>query len=228
MNNGIENLTEPGAVQAGASASLGNRRDWKYFDAKLGERRRHDVENIIARGQLLIEAKEELEPGSFEAVVKRHFDLSYARKLRLIAEHPIISHRSHANALPPKPETLYQLTRLPNDVLREKLADGSINPKLERKDVARWRKGEQGDVTVDGKAVEPKLSLNERLKAAQAKIASLETKLKQAGGSLFDLKLDSAEDIGKALADNMSEQRFDTAVQAAKARYKAKRQKPAG
>jgi len=33
---------------------------------------------------------------------------------------------------------------------------------------------------------------------------------------------------GAALADNMSEQRFDTAVKAAKARYKVKRQRPAG
>jgi putative ABC transport system substrate-binding protein len=62
-----------------------NRRDWKYFDEKLSELRINDVENIIARGRLLIEANDELERGSYEATVKRHFDLSYARKLRIIA-----------------------------------------------------------------------------------------------------------------------------------------------
>jgi hypothetical protein len=108
--NGAQNLTKPVAAKAGANAPLSNRRDWKYFDEKLAELRVNHVENIIARGRLLIEAKEELEPGSFEAVVERHFDLSYARKLRIIAAHPIISHRSHANALPPSPETLYLLT----------------------------------------------------------------------------------------------------------------------
>jgi hypothetical protein len=106
--------------------------------------------------------------------------------------------------------------------------DGSINPRLERKHVAGWRKGESGKVEVDGKTVERKPSLAEQLKIAKTKIATLETKLEHGGGSLFDLKLDSAEEIGKALADNMSEQRFDTAVKAAKARYRAKRQKPAG
>jgi hypothetical protein len=74
MNNGIDNFIEPVAVQAGS-----NRRDWKYFNEKLGELRRHDIENIIARGQVLIEAHEELERGSYEITVKRHFDLSYAR-----------------------------------------------------------------------------------------------------------------------------------------------------
>jgi hypothetical protein len=74
MNNGIDNFIEPAAVQAGS-----NRRDWKYFNEKLGELRRHDIENIIACGQVLIEAHEELERGSYEITVKRHFDLSYAR-----------------------------------------------------------------------------------------------------------------------------------------------------
>src|SRR5215472_18686702 len=131
--NGAQNLTEPVAAQAGPDASPRNRRDWTYFDERLSELRKNDVENIIARGRLLIEANDELERGSYEATVKRHFDLSYARKLRIIAAHPVLSNRSHANALPPHPETLYQLTRLPTEMLRAKLNDGSINPKLERK-----------------------------------------------------------------------------------------------
>jgi hypothetical protein len=218
---GIAPDTEPVTARVG----LSNRRDWKHFDARLAELRKHDVETIIERGRILAEAHDELERGSYEATVKRHFDLSYARKLRIIAAHPVVSNRAHVHALPPSVFVLYELTKLPAALLRDKLADGSINPKLERKEVARWRKG---DVVVDGRAVERKPSLAEQLKAARAQIATLEAKLKGSGGSLFDLKLDSAEAIGKALADNMSEQRFDAAVKAAKARYKAKRQKPAG
>ena len=123
--------------------------------------------------------------------------------------------------------TLYDLTKLPAALLRETLNDGSINAKLERKDVARWRKGEGGKVAVDGKTVERK-SLREQLKAAKVEIETLEAKLKDAGGGYFDLALDSAEHIGQQLAEHMSEARFDTAVKAAKARFKAKRQKPAG
>src|SRR5215475_3108602 len=138
------------AHESDVPPALTNRRDWKYFDQKLTALRVNDVENIIARGRLLIDAADELERGSYEATVKRHFDLSYARKLRIIAAHPVVSNRAHVHALPPSVFVLYELTKLPAALLRDKLADGSINPKLERKEVARWRKG---DVVVDGSAV---------------------------------------------------------------------------
>ena len=73
-----------------------NHRDWKYFDEKLSELREKDVEAIIARGRLMIEAHDELEHGSYEATVKRHFNLSYARKLRIIAAHPVVSEQLKA------------------------------------------------------------------------------------------------------------------------------------
>jgi hypothetical protein len=214
------------------AAATRNSRDWKYFDERLTALRVNDVESILARGRLLIEAHDELEHGSYEATVKRHMDLGDARKYRAIAAHSIISNRGHVHALPPSMRTLYELTRLRPDVLREKLNDGSIHPKLERKTVAAWRNAalgvEQNKLTVDGKTVEAKLSVAEQLRAARTEIETLKAKLKNAGSSLFDLALDSAEEIGKTLADNMSEGRFDTAMKAAKARYKAKRQKPAG
>ena len=216
------------AHESDVPPALSNRRGWEYFDQKLGELRQRDIESILARGQLLIEAHEELERGSYEATVKRHMDLGDARKYRIIAAHPVISNRGHVHALPPSMRTLYELTRLPHDVLQAKLKDGSINPRTERKDVAAWRVEQRGKVKVDGKSVEPKLSLSEQLKAANAKIATLEAKLKSAGGSLFDFKLDTAEHIGKTLADHMTEGRFDAAVKATKARYRAKRQSPAG
>jgi hypothetical protein len=231
--NGAQNLTKPVAAKAAANAPLSNRRDWKYFNEKLAELRVNDVENIIARGRLLIEAKEELEPGSFEAVVKRHFDLSYARKLRIIAAHPIISHRSHANTLPPSPETLYLLTTLPAALLREKLADGSsINPRLERKDVAQWRKAERGEVTVDGTTIKRKPSLTEKLKAAEAEVEGLKAKLAgKDDGSLFDLKNDSVQHIAEVIAANISEGKaadLAKAIPEAVKRLKRKRQRPAG
>ena len=204
-----------------------NRRDWKYFDEKLGELRRHDMENIIVRGQLLIEAHDELERGSYEATVKRHFDLSYARKLRLIAAHSILSNRSHANALPPHAETLYQLTKLPVGDLRARLADGSINPRLERKEVASWRRSERGKIEVGGKTIERerKPSLAEQLKTAKARLA------RKDDGSLFDLKNDSVREIAEAIVANISEGKAESlakAIHEAIKELKRKRQKPAG
>jgi len=72
-------MTNLSAHAGDAPTALANRRDWKYFDEKLAELRVNDVENIMARGRLLIEAADELERGSYEATVKRHFDLSYGR-----------------------------------------------------------------------------------------------------------------------------------------------------
>jgi hypothetical protein len=162
-----------------------NRRGWQYFDEKLTELRFNDVENIIERGRLLIEAHEELEHGSYEATVKRHFDLSYARKLRIIAAHPVVSNHAHVHALPPSVFTLYELTKLLEDVLRAKLKDGSINPKTERKDVAAWRAEQRGGrVEVDGKRIERRPSVAEQLKAAKAEIAHLKNIV--GGEHLFD------------------------------------------
>jgi hypothetical protein len=74
---------------------------------------------------------------------------------------------------------------------------------------------------------------------AHRKIAELEreladTKAKLArvqDGSLFDLRHDNADDIGRVTADTISEGKFDRLAAAAKARYRAqktRRAKPAG
>jgi hypothetical protein len=55
--------------------------------------------------------------------------------LMAIARHPIISNRNHGNDLPPSWRTLYELSRVPEKKLLAKIADGTINPKIERKDV---------------------------------------------------------------------------------------------
>src|SRR6516164_4429021 len=225
--NGAQNLTEPVAAQAGPDASPRNRRDWTYFDERLSELRKNDVENIIARGRILIEANDELERGSYEATVKRHFDLSYARKLRIIAAHPVTANRAHVHALPPSVFTLCELTKLPIGDLRAKLADGSISPKLERKEVASWRKSERGKIEVGGKTIERerKPSLAEQLKTAEAKLA------RKDDGSLFDLKNDSVREIAEAIVANISEGKAESlakAIHEAIKELKRKRQKPAG
>ena len=219
------------AHESDVPPALVNRRDWKYFDQKLTALRVNDVESIMERGRLLSEAKDELERGSFEAMVKGHFDLGTARMYRIVATHPVISNRCHGNVLPPSLRTLFELTKLPPEVLQAKLKDGSITPKLERKEVARWRKGEQGEVTVDGKTVERKPSTTEQLKAARAEIETLKAKLKSGGGSLFDLKADGVKEIAEVIAATVPEGKASalaSAIAAAVKERKRKRQAPAG
>lgn len=118
---------------------LQNKRDWKYFDKRLTELRLNEVENILARGRVLIEAKEELEHGSWDATIRRHCSQQTAHKLMAIAQHSILSNHAHVRDLPPSWGTIYELTKLPNEILITKLKDGSIHPKLERKDVRAMR-----------------------------------------------------------------------------------------
>ena len=180
------------------SAFGSNRRSWEYFDAQLTALRVNDVENIVARGRLLLEARE----GSFEAMVKRHFDLSTARMYRIVGAHPVISNRCHVNALPPSMRTLYDLTKLPEEILRQKLKDGSITPKLERKDVARWRAEQRGgQVEIDGKTIEHKPSVVEQLKTAKAEIDRLKKSI--GGEHLFDPKQTSDREIAIAVAGRL-------------------------
>jgi hypothetical protein len=190
---------EPGLCDNGRSIG-DNRRDWKYYDEKLTALRSNDVENIIERGRILSQAKDELEPGSYEATVKRHFDLSYARKLRIIAAHPVITNRSHANALPPSAETLYSLTKLPNDVLIAKLNDGSITPKLQRKEVAAW--GDRGKVEVNGKPIERRPSPADQLRAAKVEVERLKAIV--GGEDLFDPKNTNDRQIAETMVGRLA------------------------
>jgi len=121
--------------------STTNKRDWKWHRDRIAAAWGKQVESIVETGQMLIEAKDELAHGSYEAMVqsKLPFSKSTARRLKAIAENEIIANRAHVHALPPSWGTLYELTKIPPEILMEKLKDGSIHPKLERKDVRAMR-----------------------------------------------------------------------------------------
>jgi hypothetical protein len=140
---------------------MSNARDWKYFDKRLTELRVNDVANIIERGRVLIEAKDELVHGSWEATVTRHFSMDTAQRLMKITRHPILSNTAHARLLPPSWMTLYELTKLPDDVLLAKLKDGSINPKMERSDARALQDG-QNDQTKLIEAIKAEPLANQR------------------------------------------------------------------
>ena len=147
-----------------------NRRDWKFHAERIKGAWRKRVEGVIETGRALIEAKTELEGRSFRSLVESNelpFSRGTAIKLMKIAEHPILSSGSHVNHLPESWGTLYELTRLPNDVLRAKLADGSINPKTERKHVAEWRAPK---IEVGGKLVKRKPSAFAQMKATNIEL----------------------------------------------------------
>jgi hypothetical protein len=75
----------------------------------------------------------------------------------------------------------------------------------------------------------PVTLLKQRIVELERELATTREKLAgKDDGSLFDLRNDSAADIGRALADTVSEGKADAIFKASKERYKQKRQKHAG
>jgi Protein of unknown function (DUF3102) len=63
---------------------------------------RRSVESIVAAGHHLREAKKQVEHGEWQPLLDRiGISGPTARKFMAIAEHPVISDRSHVNVLPP-------------------------------------------------------------------------------------------------------------------------------
>jgi hypothetical protein len=95
------------------------------------------VQSIIDTGQLLLDAHQALDNDTFDAMTKQdlQFSPSTGRRLMCIAEDPRIC--SHVNKMPPHWGTLFQLHRLTDDQFNRAIADGSINPEMERDDVRK-------------------------------------------------------------------------------------------
>ena len=93
---------------------------------------------IIETGRLLIQAKDCLEHGQWLEMVRAELPFAErtAQRLMAIASNPVIANAAHVSLLPPSWGTLYELTKLPSVELQAKISDGSINPRLERRDIA--------------------------------------------------------------------------------------------
>ncbi|WP_243667494.1 MT-A70 family methyltransferase [Sinorhizobium medicae] len=90
---------------------------------------------------MLIAAKAELRHGEWLAVVEQlPFKISTADKLMAIARDQRLVNSEHVTILPPYWGTVYEIHQLPDDVLAEKFADGTINPECQRADITQFLK----------------------------------------------------------------------------------------
>ncbi|HWX36746.1 MAG TPA: MT-A70 family methyltransferase [Steroidobacteraceae bacterium] len=99
---------------------------------------RKSVEAIIEVGRLLTNAKAQLDHGEFTAMVnaKLPFGPRTATRLMAIGRDSRLTNRTHVSVLPNSWGTLYELTKLDDDQFQAKIADGTIRPEMERKDIA--------------------------------------------------------------------------------------------
>ena len=97
------------------------------------------IVGILDTGAYLIAAKAELAHGEFVSMLERElpFKPSTAQRLMKIAGDERLTNTAHVQLLPPAWGTLYEITKLPDEVFYAKIEDGSIHPEMQRKDVAR-------------------------------------------------------------------------------------------
>ena len=108
-----------------------------YWASAIRASWQKSIAGIIETGMHLLEARSELERDVFKAMLMRlPFGPRTAQRLMAIAANPILSSATHVSALPPSWGTLYELAKLPNEVLLTKIEDGGVRPDMERKDVA--------------------------------------------------------------------------------------------
>jgi hypothetical protein len=97
------------------------------------------VTSIFETGRLLIRARDELDEAEWcdlfdlPGTNQIPFGERTAERLMAIARHPVLA--THVSRLPPSWGTLYQLATLPDAELERLLAEGRINPEMQRKEV---------------------------------------------------------------------------------------------
>jgi hypothetical protein len=118
-----------------AAHDQANSRSQSFWSSAIRASWQKSTAGIIETGELLLQAREQLDRDVF-AAMKLPFGQRTAQRLMAIAQHPVLSDATHVSRLPPSWGTLYELTKLPCIILRTKVEDGTIHPGMERKDVA--------------------------------------------------------------------------------------------
>lgn len=108
------------------------------FAARIKACLSRTVQAFVEIGRLLNEAKKKLEHGDFQNMVERElpFGPRHARRFMAIAADARITNRTHESVLPPAVNTLAELTKLDDATFDARIADGTICPDMERRDIA--------------------------------------------------------------------------------------------
>jgi hypothetical protein len=95
-----------------------NTRGWRKFAELINTAWRKGAGAFLEVGRHLIQAKEELDRDEYDALVRLRlaFDASTAKKLICIGQNRLLG--AHVHLLPPCWSTLYELTKLEDEVLQ--------------------------------------------------------------------------------------------------------------
>lgn len=173
------------------------------------------IEGIFESGRCLNEAKRELDPDDYNAMLAQDLLMSpsTASKLRTIAKHPTLF--SHVKKLPPYYATIYELTDISPERLEILIEEGKINPDMER-----WQAG----LVAEAEAGEEQYRPNRRVARRPATEAvaaddsdddfadsdnttETEADETEADDDDEDQIVNLADDIGKAFAETLARTR---------------------
>jgi hypothetical protein len=152
-------------------------KDWRYYVAEIEAAWQSAVQGIIATGALLNEGKSKVDHGDWLKLVQElPFGERTAQMLMAIAANPVLSDANHGSDLPPSWRTLYELTRVPDDVLLARIEDHTINAGMERRDVAALTGARHPQTMLRrrSKADERIVAQREEIKSLTAHITELE------------------------------------------------------
>jgi len=183
--------------------------DWKYWATLITSTWQSSVLNIIETGRLLVKAKDQIAPGEFGDMIKKFlpFKQRTAQKLMKLARNKVLANAAHVPHLPPHYGTLIALDTLalPDAELESKIHDGTITPRMERKDVAALK-----PKPVNAIPRESSMAKLKQINAEQARlILDLQSDLahaKRNDGSLFS-KGDNNELIARIIVDSLGERK---------------------
>jgi N6-adenosine-specific RNA methylase IME4 len=113
-----------------------SRKSWAERIAKAWQ---SSLVGIFESGRLIAASKESLDHGEFLGMITDDlpFCARTAQRLMAIAADDRLTDATHVSHLPPHWGTLYELTKMSNDVFDASIIDGTINPEMQRKDVGR-------------------------------------------------------------------------------------------
>ena len=111
---------------------------------KIAKAWQSSLDGIFETGRQLLAAKGKggLPHGDFTAMIESDlpFGPRTAQRLMAIAADQRLTKATHGSYLPPHWRTLYELTKLPDDVFRAKIKDGTIHPDMQRNEIAKVAK----------------------------------------------------------------------------------------
>jgi hypothetical protein len=118
-----------------------NQQDLKVFTARFRDAIKRSIQGILDAGAVLIDAKEQLEYGTFQNWVLNDLKigLRQAQMLMQICKHPTISNLRTTGSLPPSWRTLYELAQLRPQKFTEYIESGKINPMMVREEAISLR-----------------------------------------------------------------------------------------